>query len=94
VLIHQFDEPLVVCRLKQMNQFMHNDVLKAFPWFFGKIGVQQNGLGGGIAATPFGLHAANSGLFEFKPTFCCSVMRNHSIRTMNTPQKCILSRLL
>ncbi|CAN1553429.1 hypothetical protein MCERE1_02273 [Burkholderiaceae bacterium] len=37
MLIHQFDEMLVVCRLQQMHQFMHNDVIQAFPLLFGKV---------------------------------------------------------
>ena len=64
MLIHQFDEPFVVGRFQQMHQFMDNDVFQTLPWLFGKVGVQKYGLGGGVAATPFGLHAAHRDTVE------------------------------
>jgi hypothetical protein len=49
VLIDQFDEPFVVGRFQQMHQFMDNDVFQTLPWLFGKVGVQKDGLVGGVA---------------------------------------------
>ena len=37
VLIHQFDETIVVGLFQQMHQFIHDDVLQTLPWLFGKI---------------------------------------------------------
>jgi hypothetical protein len=64
VLIHQLDKTLVVGWFQQMHKFMYNDVFQTLPWLFCKVGVQKDGLGGGVAATPFGLHAAHRDTVE------------------------------
>ena len=49
MLINQFDEPFLVGRFQQMHQFMDDDVLQILRWLLGKVGVQKDGIGGGVA---------------------------------------------
>ena len=55
-LIHQRDETSIVSAFKQMDHFMHHDVLQTLARFFSQLRVEANGPGWATAATPLRLH--------------------------------------
>ena len=63
--VHQSDEPGVVGGLQQVNQFVDNDVFEALAGFLGEIGVEADGVGLRIAASPLGLHPPHEDPADF-----------------------------
>lgn len=54
--MHQRFKPFIVVPLQQMSQFMHDDELQAFGWFFHEFQIKPNAAGVWVAAAPFGFH--------------------------------------
>ena len=55
-LLHQSHEPSIVSAFKQVDHFMHHDVLQTLARLLGQLRVETNGSGWGAAATPLRLH--------------------------------------
>ena len=55
-LLHERHEPSIVSAFKQMDHFMHHDVLQTLARFFSQLRVKANGPGWATAATPLRLH--------------------------------------
>ena len=55
-LLHQSHEPSIVSTFKQVDHFMHDDVLQTLTRFFGQLGVETNGPRQGAIATLLRFH--------------------------------------
>jgi hypothetical protein len=55
-LIHQGHKARIVSWFEQVNHLVDDNIFKTFQWLSGEIGIQSNGAGAIIAATPFRLH--------------------------------------
>lgn len=63
-VVHQGVEAGVMAGFEQVCQFMNNDVFKALARLFGKVAVEADTAGAGIATAPFGLHALHVDFFH------------------------------
>ena len=63
--VQQRRELLVVASFNQMNELMHDDVLKALRWFLHELSVESDMALGRIASTPLSLHALDIQLRYF-----------------------------
>lgn len=55
-MIYEGGEAAVVGGFKQVSHFMHHDVFQALDWLLGKVGVQTDARGSGVATSPFRFH--------------------------------------